>query len=147
MYQVAIDPGMRGTGYCVFLDGKPHEVGTINPKGTTQSERLCNLSDALRRCYNRLKDEHGDFPVEVAIEEWHQHFERFKFASMVKCAEARGVIMAVSFEYADTVRYISKGKAKKNQADMLAKQFGFREGSEHAKDALHLGILAGYLNG
>lgn len=144
MYQIAIDPGLSGTGYAVFVDGRVHEIGTISPKGDTGTERLSSLGDSLRNTYNRLRTEQGDFPSEIAIEEWHQHFEKFKFASMVKCAEARGIIMAVSFEYSETVRYISKGKAKKDQADMLAKRLGF-EGSEHARDALHLGVIAGYL--
>lgn len=144
MYQIAIDPGLSGTGYCVFVDGRVHEVGTLHPKGSTASGRLSNLSDSLRATYNRLRNELGEFPKEITIEEWHQRFERYKFASMVKCAEARGVIMAVSFEYTDTVKYISKGKAKKEEAEMLAKMLCV-EGSEHAKDALHLGVLAGYL--
>lgn len=144
MYQIAIDPGLTGTGYCVFVDGRPHEVGTITPRGDTYADKLSFLSDSLRKTYNRLRTEHNEFPTEITIEEWHQHFEKFKFASMVKCAEARGIIMAVSFEYSEKVRYISKGKAKKDEAEMLAKRLGI-EGSEHAKDALHLGVLAGYL--
>lgn len=143
-YQIAIDPGLSGTGYCVFVDGRVHETGTIFPKGDTPSERLQHLSNSLRATYNRLRAEQGDFPIEITIEEWHQHFEKFKFASMVKCAEARGIIMAVSFEYSDKVKYISKGKAKKDEAELLARQLKV-SGSEHAKDALHLGVLAGYL--
>lgn len=143
-YQIAIDPGLSGTGYCVFVDGRVHETGTIFPKGETSTARLAHLSDTLRAIYNRLAQQQDGFPDEISIEEWHQHFEKYKFASMVKCAEARGVIMAVSLEYAHRVRYISKGKAKKDEAEMLAKQFKV-EGSEHAKDALHLGILSGYL--
>lgn len=143
-YQIAIDPGLTGTGYCVFLDGRVHEVGTIYPKGSTASGKLSNLSATLRQTYNRLRSELGEFATEITIEEWHQHFERFKFASMVKCAEARGVIAGVSFEYTDKVKYISKGKAKKDEAEMLAKRLKV-DGSEHAKDALHLGVLAGYL--
>ncbi len=142
-YQIAIDPGLSGTGYAVFVDGRTHETGTIFPKGDTPAAKLSHLSDALRQIYNRLRDEQNEFPTEIAIEEWHQHYERYKFHSMIKCAEARGIIMALSFEYTDKVRYINKGKAKKYEADILSKHFGF-EGSEHAKDALHLGVLAGY---
>lgn len=143
-YQIAIDPGLSGTGYCVFLDGHVHETGTIFPKGDTPTAKLAHLGDTLRATYNRLRADMGEFPQQITIEEWHQHFERFKFHSMIKCAEARGIIMAVSFEYTDSVRYISKGKAKKEEAEMLAKSLGV-DGSEHAKDALHLGVLAGYL--
>lgn len=144
MYQISIDPGLSGTGYCVFLDGKPHETGTIKPKGENQSEKLSALSSMLRETYNRLRHELGDYPAEITIEEWHKHYDRVKFNSMVKCAEARGVIMAVSYEYCDHLKYLSKGKAPKEEAEMLAKRLGIT-GSEHAKDALHLGILAGYL--
>jgi hypothetical protein len=61
----------------------------------------------------------------------------------MRCAEARGIIIAVSFDYAVGVSYISKGTKGKAEAQMIAKNRGV-EGSEHAVDALHLGILAGF---
>jgi Holliday junction resolvasome RuvABC endonuclease subunit len=143
MYQIAIDPGLTGTGYAVFIDGRVHETGTIYPKGDTMTSRLGTLRRVLSEVYGRLVAERGERPSEITIEEWHRHYDRVKFHSMVKCAEARGIILGVSLEYCEHVRYLSKGSTGKQEAELLAKICKI-DGSEHAKDALHLGILAGY---
>lgn len=146
MYQVAIDPGLTGTGYCVFLDGHIHETGTIYPKGDTQTSRLEHLKEAMSNVFVRLESEQGVAPTEVTIEEWHRHYDRVRFGSMVKCAEARGIILCVTLAHCGAVKYLGKGTAKKTEAEMLAKKLRV-DGSEHAKDALHLGVLAGYYRG
>ena len=124
MYQIAIDPGITGTGWCVFVDGKPHSSGTIKPKGPTRTDKLTSLSNELRIFYCGLVDELGCYPSEVTLEEWQKHIPRFKLHSMLLCAESRGVIMAVTWEFTDKIKYLNKGTAKKEEADILAKQIG-----------------------
>jgi Holliday junction resolvasome RuvABC endonuclease subunit len=138
-YQVAVDPGLTATGWALFSGGKALESGTIRPRGTLRLDKLISLTDKLRTEYRGA-------PEEVTIEQWEGHSPVARFQTMLACAEARGIIFAVSHEFTDTVQYLSKGKSPKSQADLLANSLGIT-GSEHARDAVHLGYLAGYYYG
>lgn len=142
-YQVAIDPGLTATGWAVFSDGKFRNSGTIWPKGPFRLSKMRNLADGVRKLFEYLEAQNLNRPEEVSIEQWESHSPSNRFQSMVACAEARGIIFTVSSEYTDTVKYITKGKSPKSQADFLARSLGV-SGSEHARDAVHLGVLAGY---
>ncbi len=144
-YQVAIDPGLTATGWAVFCDGKVEQTGTIWPKGEFKIDRLKDLSLKLRGLYQTLASSHSGFAESISVEAWETHSPTNRFQTMVTCAEARGIIMAVSYEYTDNVKYVSKGKASKTEAAMLVSRMGeSANGSEHARDAVHLGVLAGY---
>lgn len=144
IYKIAIDPGLSATGWAVFCDGRVDLTGTVRPDGQYRLDKLLNLASRMRILYAGLCARYGIAPAEVTIEQWEGHSPIVRFQTMVACAEARGIIMAISCEFANTVKYLSKGKAKKSQADLLARSLGIT-GSEHARDAVHLGALAGYL--
>lgn len=143
MYQIAIDPGLTATGFAVFSNGKVDKVGTIRPKGEFRSDKLLSLARQLRTFYGEIRSRFQIQPDQVVIEQWESHSPTNRFQTMVACAEARGVIFALSAEYCDSIRYLSKGKTPKAEADMVATRMGVT-GSEHARDALHLGLLAGF---
>ena len=140
-YDLAIDPGSVGTGVAVFRNGRIMEIATIWPKGKDRIKKLLSLRDQYRGLLIKLGD--SGAIARIAVEEWHKHISKEKTYGIMKCAEARGVIIAVSLDYAGVVSYISKGTKPKIEAVMIAKSRGC-EGSEHAIDALHLGILAGF---
>lgn len=143
MYQVAIDPGLTATGFAVFSNGKVDKVGTIRPKGSFRSDKLLDLARQLRTFYSEIRSQFQIQPDQIVIEQWECHSPVNRFQTMVACAEARGVIFALSAEYCDSIRYLSKGKAPKAEANQIASSLGVT-GSEHARDALHLGLLAGF---
>jgi Holliday junction resolvasome RuvABC endonuclease subunit len=145
MYQIAIDPGLTATGWAVFADGQVEQTGTIWPKGDFKVDRLKDLSIKLRGLFLTLYNTHCAKPDSITVEAWETHSPTNRFQTMVTCAEARGIIMAISYEFSECVKYLSKGKASKAEAAMIVGSLGEKaNGSEHARDAVHLGVLAGY---
>lgn len=142
-YQIAIDPGLSATGWAVFCEGKVVEIGTIRPKGPDRMAKLSYLfSQMVELFYNYWKI-YGAFPAEITVEQWESHSPVERFQTMVVCAEARGIIVGVSLDYCSNIKYLSKGTSSKKEAAFLANAVGL-VGSEHARDAFHLGCLAGY---
>ena len=146
MYRIAIDPGLTATGFAVFSNGNVDEVGTIRPKGSVRSDKLLSLAQQLRVFYQNTWVKFQAKCDQVVIEQWESHSPVNRFQTMVACAEARGVIFALSSEFCDSISYLSKGKTPKTEADWWAANLGIA-GSEHARDALHLGLLAGFCDG
>ena len=140
-YDRAIDPGSVGTGVAIFRDGRIMEICTIWPKGKDRIKKLLSLKTQYDDLLKKLSG--SGTIARIAVEEWYKHIAGAKTYGIMKCAEARGVLIAVSLDYAGVVSYISKGTKAKAEAVMVAKSRGC-EGSEHAIDALHLGILAGF---
>lgn len=143
-YQISFDPGLTATGWALFRNGLIDSTGTIRPRGTVRQDKLFDLSSKLRLLFSDTINRFGSKARIAALEEWGSFSPSCRFQTMVACAEARGVLVAICFEYAEEVRYINKGKTPKTQATWLASKFGIK-GSEHARDAAHLGMLAGFL--
>lgn len=143
-FQISFDPGMSGVGIAVWQNGVFSGLFTLRPKGKTHLEKLVDLKQQLNKFY--LSDvlyAPGSEIDEIVFESWERYLPRFKVASMMKSAEGRGLLIGVSLNYCDNIRYVSKGKTKKDEAQFLA-QCANIEGSSHAKDAYHLGLLAGF---
>jgi Holliday junction resolvasome RuvABC endonuclease subunit len=142
-YQVAFDPGLTATGWALFRNGAIESVGTIRPKGSVRQDKLFDLASKLKELFRGWEEHFGCKASVVAIEEWGGHSPSNRFQTMIGCAESRGLLVAICFEYSKEVRYISKGKSPKAEAAWLADRLGIK-GSEHARDAAHLGLLAGF---
>lgn len=147
MICISIDPGMSGTGVAVWDNGKCVALTTIYPrKDGTDIDRATDLIDKLT---NLFSDHVPTFKVAV------EAFSRFhddgvapgrKALDMMKCSVIRGICVGVAYQWADYVIDVSKGKAPKSDAVLLARSMGFAEKktSKHSRDALHLGICAGF---
>jgi hypothetical protein len=144
-YRIAIDPGMSGVGFAVWNHGHFVKVATISPKGPDHLAKLKDLQVKLNKFYLGLLAEGGpgSFIEIIVIEEWEKFIPRCKVSSMLKSAEGRGLLIGVSCSYCDDIRFIGKGKVGKGEAQMLAQHAGIN-GSAHARDAAHLGLLAGF---
>jgi len=138
---LAIDPGSVGTGFAVFKEGRFCECGTVWPKGKNRIDKLLSLKQLYHQLLTRLDTETE--LLHVAVESWQKHVSGSKTYGMMLCSEARGLLVCVSLEFTTLVTYISKGNTPKSEALLLARARGCA-GSEHAVDAVHLGILAGF---
>ena len=143
VYQIAFDPGLSATGWALFDVNGIDSTGTIRPKGSNRSDKLFYLHKELNLLFSNWVDRFGGLAKTAAIEEWGKFSQISRFQTMIACAEARGILMAICFQYAKEVKYVTKGKAPKAEADWLAAKFGIK-GSEHARDAAHLGMIAGF---
>jgi Holliday junction resolvasome RuvABC endonuclease subunit len=143
-YCVAFDPGLTATGWALFTVGEINSTGTIRPAGVARQDKLFDLTSKLEKLFVDWKSRFNSKAEVIAIEEWGGHSPSNRFQTMIACAEARGVLVAMCFQYSRKLKYISKGKTPKTEAAWLADRLGLR-GSEHSRDAAHLGLLAGFL--
>ena len=142
-YQIAFDPGMTGCGYSIWNNGIWQCVGTITPRGSDHLSKLKDLQVKATDFFTLLLADPPGVVERIAIEEWEGYFPRFKVATMLKSAEGRGLLISVCYRFCDDIRFVSKGKTKKDQAQMIALRSGIK-GSAHAIDSFHLGLLAGF---
>jgi len=143
LYQISVDPGMTGVGFAVWKNLRFSSVATLKPKGKDHLAKLMSLQVQLNAFYLGVLSQPESSIETIVIESWERFIPKFKVATMMKSAEGRGVLIAVSMCYCQDIRFISKGKTKKGEAQMVAEHAGIT-GSAHAKDAYHLGMLAGF---
>lgn len=136
--KIAFDPSIAHIGYCIFRNGKPIEAMTLHrPKRyRTYHAKLGWVRQQAWELVQAVQ------PEAVVIEDFQSHSEH-PTRSLLSMAAAQGVIFAASKEHCDNVTFVNKGKAKKEQADWLAKHAGLKC-DEHGADAYHLGLLAGF---
>lgn len=146
MYQIAFDPGMIGCGYSVWENGLWLKTGTLIPKGGDHLSKLQDLQEKLLELYTKLLQDKIAYVGRVIIEDWQKSTPQFRVAGMLKCAEGRGVVVAVSTRFCKNINFLNKSNAPKTEAQWLAMKHGV-DGSEHALDAYHLGILGGFSRG
>lgn len=140
-YKIAFDPSVNHIGVCVFRDGKLIKATTLNrPKRTGKDETLQYrwVKDVVTDFLSNYFDDDIDA---ICVEDFVKGYHTGQ--SQRKCDGARAIIIAWAWDYAAGVVSISKGTAPKEEAEMLAKHAGL-ECDEHAADAYHLGLLAGF---
>lgn len=137
--KIAIDPGLVGTGWAVFKDNQPFLIGTVYPKGKNRMQKISHLRKELFEVFEKFAPIYA-----VCVEQYGNHSPSSRMQAMMGNSEAKGVIYTVALAFTSYVSLVSKGKAKKQEAQILANAFGLK-GSEHARDALHLGMLMGWM--
>ncbi|MFH1738519.1 MAG: hypothetical protein ABIH23_05885 [bacterium] len=144
MIALSNDPGLSGWGLCVWKNGWPVELKTLIPKGK-EFDKILDLRERYIRVVSELEEKYGQFQ-RVAFESYIKWVNpKYGIARdlMTNCL-ATGVIVDVWLESLTPV-FISKGTAPKEQASILTRRyFGDIIGSQHARDALLIGELAGF---
>ena len=142
--RASFDPG-QAWGICLWVRGYPVELHTVWAKGESFEERRRSVWDQLESYLQNAELRYQEKLALFVIEAFQVGYNK-NTAQTRKCENLKGyVIYGLEnwFDPPQPVLEISKGSAKKTEAAWLAKQFGLT-GTEHAKDALHLGCLAGW---
>jgi Holliday junction resolvasome RuvABC endonuclease subunit len=146
-FNVSIDPGLSATGFAIWRDGECRETGTLRPpKDGEESERLIWLKRELEKIFIDLDNTFGGVGAAVntvAVEKFQGFTHRPNMLSMMKCSAARAICIAVADSYAENVIDVNKKTSRKSDAQFLALAAKIK-GSEHARDAYQLGIIASF---
>lgn len=138
--RISIDPGFS-TGLAVWSDGRCVELSTIKvPARGEDWQRYKVYMDRLGAFFLRWAE---DGILAVAVE----NFGTFRATGkLMKCATVRGICIGMAYAWTKEVIDISKGTSSKIEADLhtMAAGFSINETTEHERDALHLGICAGF---
>jgi hypothetical protein len=121
---------------------------TIYPKGEKEIDKLKTLRERLI-AHIRETERGANKPVtKAAIEQYVEYVRSEKGIprSLMANCNARGVILGVLFEMEVQVQDLDKGSVPKNQALIVTKKYfgDSTAGSEHSRDALLVGFLAGF---
>jgi len=138
-YDFSFDPGIVTTGYCIWRDRELVGAGSIHPPKGNMVERLGYLSGKV----SGLLKKHKKIGT-VIVEQFEGHVSRHMLA-MMKCSEARAVIITASLPLAEKVMEISKQRLSKETAKEIAEMYGL-QGNEHIYDAFILGVIGGIAN-
>jgi len=143
-YKIAFDPSIAHIGYCIFEGGTVVDIGTLNrpEKHRTYHAKLEWVASVVHDLCCDVLLPLGSTIEKVVIEDFQAH-TKHPTKSLLKLAAAQGVIFAMASWNAQSVFFLNKGKAKKEEAQLLAKHAGLKC-DEHGADAYHLGILAGF---
>ena len=145
MLALSNDPGLSAWGLCLWKNHWPIELKTIIPKGKDFTKVL-DLRERYVRVISEIKDKHG--PIDrVAFEtyvRWVNPKHGIARDLMTNCL-ATGIIVDIWLETLIPT-FVSKGSAPKSQANLLTLYFfkNASQGSQHARDALLVGYLAGF---
>lgn len=141
---ISIDPGLSATGWALWVNGDCIKTGTLRPPKALKEEtdRLLWLGDELEKVLSSASDEFGQI-LTVAVEKFQGFTHKPNMLAMMKCSAARGVCLDVGRSYSKQVISVNKKTAGKSDAAWLAKAYKIK-GSEHARDAVHLGCVAGF---
>ena len=146
----SIDQSRTATGLCLWVEGKPKELATARPgKGITGFEKSEDVTDKVTEILDRWRwewwpEDSQSPPDTIVLEAFEKHYPKAKIGKLMILAEFTGFLhgtLKIFFPEA-TIVHVSKGKAPKSQAALLAAKFGLK-GSKDAMDALHIGFCAG----
>jgi hypothetical protein len=140
-YKIAFDPSIRKIGWCTF-----DENGPCNNGVWYRPAKIKGLQNGLSWVWDIVDSElfmgHREEIIAVAIEAFNEH-STHPTGSLLKLAAAQGVIYAIARAHTKNVILVNKGKAKKEQAQQLARKAGLKD-TEDAADAYYIGLLAGF---
>jgi Holliday junction resolvasome RuvABC endonuclease subunit len=152
-YDIAIDPGLN-TGIVLFRRGCFVESLTIcsipakYPATKTLPERRNSDSIRVIRLHEKLMaffKHHVPFR-RVAIESFQHHNSRYGAGKLLLCSQFRAAVVIAVARFGIDVIDVNKGKASKNEADLVAQRYriSMAKSKQHERDALHLAILCGF---
>lgn|GEM_PF-4583978 len=153
LLKVSIDPGTNATGYCVWKDGRPSEIGTVRPSGKARTplEKLLSLRERVWELFNAITTPPSPAIHTIAVEAWQKGVHRGQFSvdTMRICGQTKGMIIAVATEFSGRIVEASKGTLGKGETELRARAAGLikpgrRKPSKDALDAYEIGICAGF---
>jgi Holliday junction resolvasome RuvABC endonuclease subunit len=158
-FDLAIDPGTKCTGAAVFVGGRYVTSNHFRGYGKTTQARRHSVIQRLLLGVSQWTKKFGN--VERCAIEDYSGFSKGRVskttgrglrnnvappADLKVLNETRG---AIQYELGRSlgieIQDVLKGKAPKQQAQMLARKLGLFEINEDEADAIYVGLLAGYL--
>ena len=135
--RLSIDPGLWATGIAVWPPegGLPLPV-TIRPKGDSWFARLADLASKAAPFL--------DHASAVAIEDFVSVYPKQRADSLKKLFTATGVLIGLALARNIPVRTVCKGTETKAKTNAVVALFGKPRASQDARDAIYLGLLAGF---
>jgi len=145
---ISLDQASSATGICFWRDGKPVSplVTVWKPRKVESFEDGCSrmVSGIIVNINDRTNE--YDEPVDcIVMEDFVKFQAKARVQALRKLFTFSGYLRRALEEFYPSARIIGicKGNAPKTDAKWLAKAHSLT-GSEHALDALHLGLLAGF---